>query len=98
MIEAYKLLRVRRDGTLGSLFINRNQVIEPGKWLKAESYPTEGFAFRPGWHCTHKRSAPHLSKKGRVWKKVLIKNYSIIERPKAQGGVWYLARWMKLEK
>ena len=30
---AYKLLKVRQDGTIGPLFINCRQVIPIGKWL-----------------------------------------------------------------
>ena len=51
-ITAYKLFRVRKDGTLGPLFINRRQVVPIGEWLTAEEHRTKGFAFRPGWHCT----------------------------------------------
>jgi hypothetical protein len=47
---AYKLFRVRKDGTLGPLFINRPQRVPVGKALVAEDHPTKGFAFRPGWH------------------------------------------------
>jgi hypothetical protein len=97
-LRAYKLLKLRRNNTLGPLFINRRQVIEPGTWLKAKCYPTKGYAVRPGWHCTHAPEAPHLSKKGRVWCEVTIKDYTIVDRPVCQGGRWYLANYMKLEK
>jgi hypothetical protein len=93
---AYKLLRKRKDGTLGPLFINRKQVIKLGKWLKAESHPTTGFKFRPGWHCCHSPKAPHLSKKGRVWCKVIIDKYETLNRPKSQGGIWYLCKKMQI--
>ena len=33
MVKAFKLLRMRRDGTIGSLFINRKQVIQLGVWM-----------------------------------------------------------------
>ena len=62
---AYKLLRVRRDLTLGPLFINRTQVIPIGVWLPAEDHPTVGYAHRPGWHAAPNPIAPHLSTKGR---------------------------------
>tara|TARA_Y100000310_G_scaffold186813_1_gene186937 strand:- start:430 stop:642 length:213 start_codon:yes stop_codon:yes gene_type:complete len=41
----YKLFRVRKDGTLGSLFINKKERLPIGKWIKAESYPTKGYKF-----------------------------------------------------
>lgn len=93
---AYKLLRVRRDGTIGPLFINRRQRIPIGKYLKAEAHKTVGYAFRPGWHCTSQPLAPHLSMKGRTWYEVEIKNYTEFIRPKKQGGLWYLAQNMRL--
>jgi hypothetical protein len=52
MTTAYKLFKVRSNGTIGPLFINARQVIEPGVWLPAEDHPTNGFAHRPGWHAT----------------------------------------------
>lgn len=91
---AYKLLRKRKDGTLGPLFINRRQRIPLGQPLPAEAHRTKGFAFRPGWHCTSKPVAPHLSPKGRVWCKVLIEAFTEINRPDCQGGLWFLAQRM----
>ena len=37
----YKLFRVRKDGTLGSLFINKKEVLPIGEWIKSKSYPTK---------------------------------------------------------
>lgn len=93
---AYKLLRVRKNGTLGPLFINRRQVIRPGVWLPAEDHPTKGYAHRPGWHVTAKPEAPHLSEKDRAWYVVAIRDYERIARPASQGGVWYLAERMRV--
>jgi len=93
---AYKLLRVRRDGTIGPLFINRRQRIPVGEWLTAEEHATKGFAFRPGWHCTVRPEAPHLSTKGRVWYKVEILEYEKYNRPESQGGTWLLAQKMRV--
>ena len=93
---AYKLLRQRKNGTLGPLFINRRQVIPVGEWLKAEAHRTKGYAFRPGWHCCIKKEAPHLSEKDRVWAKVEVEDCYIYERPKSQGGQWVLADNMKV--
>lgn len=93
---AYKLLRLRKDGTIGSLFINKKQVIPMGKWMDAEDHPKKGYAHRMGWHCTLKTIAPHLSKKGRVWCIVSIKKTKKYKRPESQGGTWVLAQKMKI--
>jgi len=93
---AYKLLKVRKDGSIGPLFINRSQRIPLGVWLQAEDHPTKGYAHRPGWHATSQPIAPHLSKKGRKWFKVEIKNAVSLKRPKSQGSLWWLAKEMKV--
>ncbi len=93
---AYKLVRKRKNGTLGSLFINKKDVLSLGVWMEAQAYKTKGYAFRPGWHCTFKTEAPHLSKSGRVWVEVEIKDYEVFERPVSQGGKWLLAQSMKI--
>ena len=87
---AFKLFRVTKTG-LAPLFINKRQRLEIGKTYQAENHPTVGFAIRPGWHCCHSQSAPHLSKKGRVWCKVEIQDFTTHVRPEKQGGVWYTA-------
>lgn len=92
----YKLLRLRSDGSLGPLFINRSQRLEVGRWYPAEDHPTEGYAHRPGWHACDTRSAPHLSKRGRVWARVQIRGYVSHRRPAAQGGLWHTADEMKI--
>lgn len=97
-MDAYKLVRKRRDGTLGSLFIKRKAVLPVGTWLEAEDVPTTGYAHRPGWHCCADKHAPHLSKKGRVWVRVQIKDYDTHIRPAAQGGKWFTAQQMKILK
>jgi len=93
-VIGYKLFRQRNDGTLGSLFINRSQRLRPNVLYLAKAYPTKGFALRPGWHVCAKRSAPHLSKKGRVWKRVWFEDHVVQVRPARQGGVWYIAKRM----
>lgn len=93
---AYKLMRLRKDGTLGPLFINASQVIPVGKWLKAEAHKTKGYAFRPGWHTCEHPYVPHLSMKGRVWALVEIADVKEFHRPAAQGGLWYLAQQMRV--
>lgn len=88
---AYKLFRARKDGSLGSLFINRKARLPVGEKLMAEGFTTKGFAYRPFWHVMAKPEAPHLSTKGRRWYKVEIGGYMVMERPVSQGGTWYLA-------
>jgi len=95
---AYKLLRVRKDGTIGPLFINQKQRLPIGKWLEAEDHPTKGYAHRPGWHCTIKPLAPHLSLRGRTWFRVTIEDFKEHLRPQHQGGLWFLSQRIKLMK
>jgi hypothetical protein len=95
-ITAYKLFKLRKDGTLGPLFINRKQIIPVGEWLKAGDYPTKGYAHRPGWHTTTEPKAKHLSMRDRTWYKVKIRDYYRFDRPKHQGGHWLLAKEMKV--
>lgn len=93
--EAFKLMRVRKGGTAGPLFINRRQVITAGQWLQAEAHPTKGFAVRPGWHVTLAPVAPHLRQGGdRAWFRVLVQDCEEIRRPESQGGTWLLAQRM----
>jgi hypothetical protein len=94
--EAYKLVSKRKDGSLGPLFINRRQRLPIGKWLQAEEHRTNGYAFRPGWHCCLSPPAPHLSEKGRVWVRVQVRDFEEIHRPVVQGGTWLLAKWMRV--
>ena len=96
---AYKLFTLRKDGTIGPLFINKRQRIPLGKWVPAGNYPTKGYAVRPGWHVLPTQDAPHLSEKGRVWAQVEIGgDIEVHYRPPSQGGVWYLATKMKVIK
>lgn len=96
VITGYKLFKQRANGTLGPLFINARQVVEPGVWMPAEDHPTKGFAHRPGWHCTLQPVAPHLAtapKHGprRVWMRVEMTGTTKYNRPESQGGTWVLA-------
>jgi hypothetical protein len=93
---AYKLLRVRADGTIGPLFINARMRVPVGVWLPAEDHPTPGYAHRPGWHCTLAPFAPHLSERGRVWFEVQVRHYRKFNRPQSQGGTWVLAEEIRL--
>lgn len=92
----YKLFGLRKDKTLRSLFINRKKILPIGEWIEAESHPTKGYKYRPFWHCTSLPNAPHLSEKNRVWCKVEIEDYEKYIRPKSQGGIWYLAKRIKI--
>jgi hypothetical protein len=95
-MKAYKLFRLRKDGTLGPLFINRRLRVPVNQWLEAEFHPTKGYAQRKGWHTSIAPYAPHLSEKGRVWREVEIKDYVVFERPEHQGGTWFIAQRMKV--
>ena len=95
---AYKLLRNRKDGSIGPLFINQRQRIPLNHWLVAEDHPTKGYMHRMGWHCMAKPCAPHLTMKGRTWYKVMIKDFVEYKRPLLQGGLWFLAQHMKVIK
>lgn len=97
-MKAYKLFKLRKNGQISSLFINSKVIIPLNTWIKSRCYPTNGFAVRAGWHCTHKPIAPHLSMKNRVWAEVEIKDVKKIQRPQKQGGLWYLSKWIKVNK
>jgi hypothetical protein len=94
----YKLLRELKNGEVSSLFINRKSRLPFNKWIISENHPTKGYKERPFWHCTLKPFAPHLSMKNRVWVQVDAKDYEEFHRPENQGGVWILARRIKLIK
>lgn len=93
---AYKLFRTRRDGSLGSLFINRRFQVPLHAWLLSEDHPAQGYARRPGWHVVSKPVAPHLSLRGRRWYRVEIKDFSRLDRPVRQGATWFIARQMRV--
>ena len=98
-MKAYKLFKLRADGTLGPLFINASQRIPEGVWLKSEDHPTKGFAHRPGWHCTLKPEAPHLKMNSkRIWCEVEVCETKLYNRPESQGGTWVLAEWLKITR
>lgn len=93
----YKLVRQRKDGSLGPLFINRRQRFEVGTWMEAEAHKTKGFAFRPGFHILDVPVAPHLKKTSdRVWVQVEYDDFTEHMRPESQGGKWFLANRMKV--
>jgi hypothetical protein len=95
--KGFKLFKLRKDGTLGPLFINCKQRIPIGEWVEAEyHHRRKGYLYRPGWHVAPKPEAPHLTTKGRVWKRVEIVDFEELPRPAAQGGTWWIARWMRV--
>lgn len=93
---AFKLMRQRKDGTFGSLFIDKKTRYETNIIYCALAYPTSGYAYRPGFHCTAKPYAPHLAKNNRVWVVVSLSKVETHNRPKAQGGEWLLAQRMTI--
>ena len=96
-ITGYKLMRIRKDGSLGPLFINRGMRVPVGKWVWAKEYPTKGYSVRLGWHAVEQPIAPHLAKhEDRVWCKVELAGYRMYDRPAAQGEQWILANRMKV--
>lgn len=97
-VKAYKLVRQNKDGSLHPLFIDRKVYLVPGIWMKAKEVRTPGYAYRPGWHCCVRPEAPHLSTRGRVWVEIEIEDYRKYDRPESQGGAWFVAKWMKINK
>jgi hypothetical protein len=103
LIKAYKLFRVRKDGTLGPLFIDRTLRVPTKRWLKARAIHKTGFAFHPGWHAVSAPRAPHLamapaSGETRRWFEVQLRTTGLVldNRPQHQGGQWYQAQWMRV--
>lgn len=99
---AYKLVRIKND-KLYPLFIQRNIEVVVGVWLKAECYPTKGFAVRKGWHCCFKPIAPHLKERlksgeKRVWVECEVEDFTTYDRPESQGGMWILANKMRVNR
>lgn len=102
-MKAYKLLRKLNDGKLHPLFINKREATPIGVWMKAECYPTKGFAVRQGWHCCFTPIAPHLKTKlangeERVWVECEVEDWKSYDRPESQGGAWILAQRMKVNR
>jgi len=93
---AYKLCRQLKNGNITSLFINKKENLPFNIWIEAREHPTKGFKLRPFWHCTSNPVAPHLSMKNRVWVKLEMEDFVEFKRPTSQGGLWYLAKRIKL--
>ena len=98
--RAYKLFRRLKDGSLRPLFVDRRTPIPLGVWLPAQDHSTlarrAGLAARPGWHACMEPQAPHLSTRDRVWCLVELRGAQRVERPASQGGVWYLAKALRV--
>jgi len=95
-VIAYKLMKKRKDGTLGPLFINASQRIPVGKWFKAEAHRKKGFAFRPGWHALPQPKAHtrlDTARKDRVWCRVEIEDFREF---KQSNSTWLLAQRMRV--
>lgn len=98
-IIAYKLFRVLKNGDISPLFINKKQRLSLNTWIPAEkNHKTNGYVYRPFWHCTLTPNAPHLTEKGRAWYEIEIKDYKEYKKPKHQGGTWLLADSIKILK
>lgn len=102
-MKAYKLLRIKKDGKIYPLFINKKEATLIGEWMEAECYPTKGFVVRKGWHCCFQPFAPHLKtelKTGekRVWVECEVEDWESYNRPESQGGAWILAQRMKINR
>jgi len=99
-MKAYKLFKVRKDKSIGSLFINAKARLDIGVWYEAEDIPTKGYAHRPGWHATLKPVAPHLkletTSQKREWYEIEVQDYQKFDRPESQGGTWVIANKMKI--
>lgn len=102
-MTVYKLFRKAKDGKLYPLFINRKEETVFHEWLKAECYPTKGFAVRQGWHCCFKPYAPHLKTElangeQRVWVECDAEDCTTYNRPESQGGTWVLAQLLRVNR
>ena len=100
-MKAYKLLRIKKDGKLYPLFINKTVSTPIGEWMPAEFHPTKGFQPRKGWHVCFRPLAPHLKMhlangEQRVWVECEVEDWESYDRPESQGGAWCLAQKMKL--
>jgi len=100
-MKAYKLFRVLKSGEITPLFVNKKARLPINKWLEAEKHHDEsdkGFKYRPFFHCTSEPKAPHLSMKNRAWYEIEMKDYTNMQRPTNQGGLWYLSNNIRIIK
>jgi hypothetical protein len=97
-MNGYKLVRKRADGSYGPLFIHTSERWHLGDTVHAGDHPTKGYAHRPGLHAMAEPRAPHMNEHapGRVWVEVDLQDVRTFDRPRAQGGTWYLADQMTI--
>ena len=100
-MNAYKLVRLGKDGNIYPLFIGKKTPFKMNEWMVSECIPTKGFAVRQGFHCCFEMNAPHLKKvlksgERRVWIRCKVADYTTYDRPESQGGAWILADKMKV--
>lgn len=93
-MEAYKLLRVRADGTLGSLRMDAGRKLPPGEWLPAGNHARPGLAPHPGWHALTAPASKHFKMlPGRRWYRVELSSVTEYPRP---GEMWLVAGCMRI--
>jgi len=97
-MKSYKLVKQRKDGSLGSLFVDASRKLPIGEWMEAINHRPRKLKERKGWHCLTSPHAPHLGTRGRVWVEVECEDFTIMQRPEIQGGVWLLANRMRIIK
>lgn len=106
-VKAYKLFRVRRDGSLGPVIINRGARIPVGEWLECEDHSGKaksyGVAVRVGFHACAEPVAPHLTKPSkkadadnRTWYAVELEGAVEMHRGVDGGSDWFVARRMRV--
>ena len=96
VIFAFKLFRIRKEGSIGSLFVEPTARHPIGTWIPAKAHSHKKLKFRKGWHALIHPNAPHLSKKNRAWYIVMVDNYEVIDRPKNHGGKWVIAQKLNI--
>ena len=93
---AYKLCRIKKNGAITPLHIDKTRELVFDEWLPSEMHITSGFAIRQGWHCAPDPYVPHMEMETktdkRVWVEVFIDDFTPKVVPKSQGGMWYLAQ------
>ena len=93
-MEAYKLLRVRADGTLGSLNTDIGRKLPIGEWLRAGNHARPGRTPHPGWHALTEPASKHFRDfPGRKWYRVELQNVTPYPRP---DEMWLVAECMRI--
>lgn len=98
---AYKIMRMNRDHSFGSLYVLRDIKYHIGVNYHAQDGQPKNLAHRPGFHATTEPFAPHItltpaSGENRLWVEVLLGGkIEEFKRPSNQGGKWLIAEQMK---